>query len=576
MNAKRFAIMTSLAFSGLILSSCEGKDQSDAQDTTSTDTNHAGSDTETSLGAIDAVFFAQTHVQQPDHEYFTLVGNRETLIKAHVVAPEKPKAPAVKAILALNDKTLELPLTGPENLPASISIEPGVVQHSYEDSFTGFIPKEWMQPGLSVTVEAASDRKEFNDLKIGAPTKVIMTMFDVQYFADTNGDYPTGWQEELAAKWPISELEVRRLSHVVFPTLVVPPRAGVVAARVSSKDEYLVKTGLPFDGEQAAALEWKSALKAAAGTGGRISLYYVNIYGANAGGQAGGFGGVGNGTSAGILNHELGHALSLGDCYGGDPNYPYKGEMYGIPQPEGDNDIHVGPTWAFYVYARAFIPPTVQPSAVGGTVGTFKRDPMCGGGQGDQEQGYLMRHFSDYSVSKMRSFLEEHVLIWSETLGSYASWDSESKGYTEVVSNNGVSYPVERDVSVRSVMASVSGANSDVNMVYPPIGPYVAGLIELFDPRQAADRTEAETAYCPSGGCDVSLKIMQGGVEKIYMLAASWDTSADPLNGNSLTTKALNLRASDGEVTRVDLLLTPDAEHNGLPGTPTVLYSWTK
>lgn len=570
MNAKHTNIIVIFALAGLILSSCEGKDQSKSPDPTSTDSDASGS------GTIDAVFFAQTHVLQANHEYSTLVGNRETLIKAHVVSPEKPTAPAVKAILSLNGKTLDLPLTGPEVLPASIAIDPGVVQHSYEDSFTGYIPKEWMQPGLSVTVEAAADRMEWSDLNIGAPTKVIMTMFDVQYFADTTGDYPSGWQEELEAKWPVAELEVRRLPHVVFPELVIPPRAEVVAARVSSKDEYKVKTGLDFDGEQAAALQWKSALKAAAGTGGRISLYYVNIYGANAGGQAGGFGGVGNGTAVGILNHELGHALSLGDCYGNDPNYPYKGDMYGIPQPVADNDLHVGPTWAYYVYDKAFIPPTVQPNSVGGTVGTYKRDPMCGGGQGDQEQGYLMRHFSDYSVSRMRSFLEEHVVIWNEDLESYASWDSESNDYTKVVSNNGVSYPVERDVSVLSVMASISGANQDVNMVYPPIGPYVAGLIELFDPRQAADREAAETKFCPGDGCDVSLKIVQGGVEKVYMLAASWDTAADPLNGNSLTTKALNLRASDGAVTRVDLWLTPDAEHNGLPSTPTVLYSWTE
>lgn len=187
-----------------------------------------------------------------------------------------------------------------------------------------------------------------------------------------------------------------------------------------------------------------------------------------------------------------------------------------------------------------------------------------------------MRHFSDYSVSKMRNFLEEHVLIWNEQLKSYAGWDAETKGYTKVVENNGVSYPVERDVNVLSVMASVSGANQDVNMVYPPIGPYVAGLIELFDPRVAEDRSAAEAKYCPGTGCDVSLKIVQGGVEKIYMLAASWDVAADPLDGKSLTTKALNLKAADGDVTRVDLLLTPEAEHDGLPSNPTVLYSWTK
>ena len=38
--------------------------------------------------------------------------------------------------------------------------------------------------------------------------------------------------EEIEAKWPVADLEVRRLGHVVFPELVIPPRGGVAAARV--------------------------------------------------------------------------------------------------------------------------------------------------------------------------------------------------------------------------------------------------------------------------------------------------------------------------------------------------------
>jgi hypothetical protein len=177
-----------------------------------------------------------------------------------------------------------LALTGPAVLPAAIPNGLGVVQHSFANSFTAIIPKAWVKSGLTVAVTADTQRAEYNNLKIGAPTKLIMNMFDVQYFADTSGDYPAGWQQEIAAKWPIAEYEVRRLGHVVFPELVIPPRAGVPAARVKSKADYTAQTGLAFDGEQAAALEWKSALKAAAGKSGRISYYYINIYGANAGG----------------------------------------------------------------------------------------------------------------------------------------------------------------------------------------------------------------------------------------------------------------------------------------------------
>jgi hypothetical protein len=71
----------------------------------------------------------------------------------------------------------------------------------------------------------------------------------------------------------VAELVVRRVPNVVFRELVVPPRADLRAAKVTSKADYLAKTGQNFDGEQATALHWVGALKAAAGKKGRISLY---------------------------------------------------------------------------------------------------------------------------------------------------------------------------------------------------------------------------------------------------------------------------------------------------------------
>ncbi len=524
--------------------------------------------------SIDAVYFGQTHVLKPDNPYFGLVSNREALIKAHVVDPAAPASPLVTATLTLSGQTLILPLSGPAMLPASIPDGLGVVQHSNANSFTAIIPAAWVKPGMNVTVTAGTANVSFNSLKIGAPTKVIMRMFDVHYFVLTPGDYPVGWKEEIEAKWPVAQLELRRLPNVVFPMLVIPPRAGLPAARVTSQADYLAQTGQSFDGEQAAALEWNGALKRAGGRSGRLNLSYINIYGANAGGQAGGFSGVGNGTSAGILHHELGHALSL-PHWGDSAAYPYKGAMFGISAPANYNETHAGPAWAFDLRSRQFIPPTVQSNNVGGQPsGSYKIDPMQGGGTGWQEPGYLLNHFSDYSVNQMRGYLEGQVLVWNQSLGSYAAWNQTAAAYTSTVSNNGVNYPIERDVDVITIMASISGAKPNVNMVYPPIGPYVGGFIKRFDPTVAADRTEAQSIFAPTGGCDVSLRILQGGVEKIYMLAAPWEPTVDPLSTSSLKTEAVNLRASDGPVTRVDLLLTPDAQINGLPANPQILYTW--
>ena len=527
---------------------------------------------------INAVYFGQTHVLKATDPYFGLVGNREALIKVHVTDSATPASPVVTATLILSGQpNLVLTLTGPATLPASIPDGLGVVQHSFANTFTGYIPANYMKTGLQVRVDAgAGVSTTITNMKVGAPTKVIMTMTDVQYFSDTNSDYPAGTFAEVEAKWPVADLEVRRLGHVVFPELVIPPRTdvGTKAERIRSKAEYTVKTGLSFDGEQAAALAWNGALKRAAGRSGRWSLYYLNVYNAFAGGQAGGFAGVGAGNSVGILHHELGHALSL-PHWGDNASYPYKGDMHGIQAPSNYNETHAGPAWAFHLPTRAFIPPTVQAGNAGGKpVGTYKVDPMQGGGTGWQEPAYLMNHFSDYSVNQMRSYLQGHVVVWNSALNSWAEWNQTAGDYTTTVSNNGVQFPTTRDTQVISIMASISGSNPDVTMVYPPIGPYTAGLIRLFDPTVAADRTAANSIFSPATGSDLCVRVVQGGVTKTYMLAASWVTTQDPYSSGSLVTEAINLPAADGAVTKIELLLTPDAEVNGLPANPTVLYTW--
>ncbi|HCN78951.1 MAG TPA: hypothetical protein DIT13_17380, partial [Verrucomicrobiales bacterium] len=212
------------------------------------------------------------------------------------------------------------------------------------------------------------------------------------------------------------------------------------------------------------------------------------------------------------------------------------------------------------------------------TAGTYKVDPMQGGGEGYQEAGYLMNHFSDYSVNQMRSYINSHVVVWNPALnsgnGSWAQYNATTGGYTTAVSNNGVQFPTTRDAQVISILASMSGGKPGLNMVYPPIGPYTAGLIRLFDPAVAADRTAAQSIYAPTSGCDYCMRVVQGGVTKTYMLAASALTSPSLTDGASLETEAINLPAADGAVTRIELLSTPNVEDVGLPANPTVFYTW--
>jgi hypothetical protein len=60
------------------------------------------------------------------------------------------------------------------------------------------------------------------------------------------------------------------------------------------------------------------------------------------------------------------------------------------------------------------------------------------------------------------------------------------------------------------------------------------------------------------------------------MIPVEHDPGADPLDKFFFYTYAVNLLASDGEVSKVELLLTPDAEQNGLPTEETIITVWEK
>ena len=194
---------------------------------------------------------------------------------------------------------------------------------------------------------------------------------------------------------------------------------------------------------------------------------------------------------------------------------------------------------------------------------------MQGGGlsNGDQSPGFLLNFFSDYSVWHIMDHMEKNLVQWNSDLNQYAIWDAQTGDYTQVVDNYlPTVLPILQEEDVYSILAGISVVKPDVNIFCPPIGPYLSGTTDLFDPREPADRLRAiRSNFVPSGGCDVSLKIVQGGTTKYFILPISWDTSLDPLKANSYKHKALNIPAQDGPISEVQLLFTPDAQSQGLP-----------
>ena len=72
----------------------------------------------------------------------------------------------------------------------------------------------------------------------------IFTIFTMQY--------PSGWEAELASKWPVASFTAQRIRDLQFNEMVIPARSDVGAptVRVSSKQDYKDQTTLNFDGEQ--------------------------------------------------------------------------------------------------------------------------------------------------------------------------------------------------------------------------------------------------------------------------------------------------------------------------------------
>lgn len=527
------------------------------------------------------VFFAQTHVLKPNSEYFGLVSGKSMLIKVHLKEELAQSHPEVTATLDVNGTQETIILRAPTDWKNNLDFSPGNDPHTFEDSYTATINGNYIQAGLTIRVEAGDKSVVYDNLTIGAPNRMVMQMFDIHYFRDlgenTEGD---AWRAEAEAKLPVSELDLRRIK-AVFPELTYPPRAGFKAIRLLELNDYWDTTGVKIDGEQDAAIHWGNALQDAAGTRGRRELFFVNYYGnpRASGGRAplGGYAAVCKGVDMGSRFHELGHALNLPHWHE-DSSYPYKGSMCGIQPPTVAGGVHIGPIWAYDLNKGKFISPRITRGGYKGKVGQYKTSPMAGGGSATQDHGYNFNQFSEYGVDIMRKFMQDYIVVWNDQPGvnSYASWNPQTNSYSNLIPNNEVHFPVEREVEVFSVMAGVSSTTPQANIVYPPIGPYISGMIRLFDPYSENDRNAAAEKFCPAGGCDISVRVVQGGISKVYMLALEVDESLDPTDPESFKTKAINLHKDDGYVTKIELLSTPNAEQTEPVSNPPVLYTWEK
>ena len=532
--------------------------------------------------SIDSVYFAQTHVMEPHHPYFKLTGGRDALIKVHVLSSEGEEAPEVVAEIIREDTSHELKLEGPSSLPRSFENDPAKLVHKFDDSFTAMIPGKYISKGMKVSIRAGKVEKVLDSILIGPPTTVNMTMFDIHYFGMADVEYPEGWVEELAVRWPVKALEVKKLKRIHFPEVIIPPRGtDTPAIRCTSTDDYEQQTGHACNGKQAAGLNWQKALRDAGGQK-HLALNLINIANVKAGGfaESKDFGGCGALGRFPVLHHELGHALDVEDL-NEEVLYPYRGTMHGVEKTTAGG-YHIGPTWAFDARQGQpgseegkplFLPSRIPGNTVREVPGEWKSSPVMGGGGPAPEPGIHLKFYSDWSVRTMLEYLEKWTVVWDEEKNTYMEWNGWHQVYMHPRKNDGVTFPIERDVEVYSVMVAVSAVKEDCNYIYPVIGPYVSGLIDIYDPRVEEDRVRARKIRSLIGQWDISLRITQGGKSKITMMPMHWTEDMSLQDSEAYQTRAINLPKRDGEIEKVELLLTPEAHINGLPKNPRVLYT---
>ena len=104
-------------------------------------------------------------------------------------------------------------------------------------------------------------------------------------------------------------------------------------------------------------------------------------------------------------------------------------------------------------------------------------------------------------MRQMQNYIEGKLAV--NVSGDWKRWDSQAGTYSKSVgvASNPTRYPIA-ETEVISIMAACTLAGDSVSMIYPPIGPYTAGLIRLFDATDPTDRADAGSIHCPSGRCD--------------------------------------------------------------------------
>jgi hypothetical protein len=552
-----------------------------------------------------------------------VVGGRSLLALVDLGA-DAPASPALE-VLVDGEVLGVVPLDLPAALPPTEAGGPayGLALHS------ATVDAAWVRPGLAlrVTAEGASPSAP-RPLPVGVDSDFDMWTLPFYLFgADDENAAPISEtatpdeasRTELYEKWPIARVNFAQhpAKRVDWPTIIVGPRSGLPAMRVTNMDEQ--PDGFAV---MSSVLSVLGALRDANGEAGTNSQIYAPLlmltaqgeYGDPGGGLGGGSVGTGDYAYSGIFIHEQGHAFGMPHAADGyaDGEYPYIGGSL------------LGSAWAYDAARRELLAPFIPPGAdhaadcltdgahqIDGEGRCVKQDLMQSG-SGDQAPGYKFTIFSDFNASVIQRYFEGttvlgdrdvheyeggRIFVDPNSSTGYSRWDSLDQRRVEVTAetvDNGLygfdrGLPYARDVPVHTIFFTLSAAGTpDVSQIYPPLS-YQGNLRRQVDPTAPDElaaivpNTSDVPWYCHASGCDYTLRVTHADQSVRHVLLRGgfrpWfdpegqpeAATTDPTDGDSFRLFAVNV-PGDQPLAKIEVLATPMG-WTGLPNDAPVLLT---
>ena len=318
----------------------------------------------------------------------------------------------------------------------------------YADGFwSADLPKEWLNPGLSLSFENQGKKGTLSQIKVGAPTELLMHTIDVGMLVEPRDAFHFQADKEAQREYfetaPVSKMIVSEYESVHFTEVMLPDgtlltdhdpsdggwHSGTMRQRIGKE---LISIGINNANygihSTAGVGEGENPYLAAQLTAHNTRGNYNN--GVQMHGGSGGAGMVTLDSSIGNeLSHEVGHNYGLGHYPGG-----FNGSIH---KPANMSNS----TWGWDSSRNVFIP-NFSPSNNGvqscldgqcvepfNGMFSFGSDSMAGGWAMYGAQRFTM--YTPYSMHFIQQNLESKIVFDETSSTGFKKWDEKTEAMVE-------------------------------------------------------------------------------------------------------------------------------------------------